>query len=71
MKVLEIRRPSAKRLYEQFDSGNQSGFVTEDLVAIAQAHQANKWSEPQTYEQYMAEDESAYQEWLHSKGGKV
>lgn len=71
MKVFEIRRPSARRLHEQFDPQNHTGFVTEDLVAIAQAHQADKWAGPQTYEEFIAEDETAYQAWLSSQGSKV
>lgn len=70
MKIQEVRRPSARCLMETFDSSNRSGFLTEDLVSIAQAHQADQWSAPQTYEQYMAEDEQEYQAWLSSQQSK-
>jgi hypothetical protein len=71
MKFFEIRQPSGRTLTEQFNSDNRTGFLTEDLVAIAQAHHNNSWSAPQTYEEFVTEDEVEYQKWLKDQDRKI
>lgn len=44
MKITEVTITSAKSLTESIDAGNTSGFLTEDLVKVAQAHEADNWT---------------------------
>ncbi len=53
MRINEVQQPSDKALFESIDADNNTGFLTEDLVKIVRAHQANEWSEPMTAEQMM------------------
>lgn len=43
MKITEITQPSIQSITESIDSTNNSRFITEDLVGIVEAHQANDW----------------------------
>lgn len=51
MNLNEIKQPSDKKLFEDLDAQNDTGFLTEDLVKITRAKQDAKWSEPMTGEQ--------------------
>ena len=46
MKINEIHVP--KSLFETIDAKNASGYLTEDLVKIVEAHTDNQWSKPMT-----------------------
>lgn len=43
MQIKEITQPSTKAIFESIDATNSSGFITEDLVGIVKAHQADQW----------------------------
>ena len=70
MKLTEIRKPSERKLFEEFDKDNHTGFATQDLVQIYKQHTEGNWLPGVTYEQYLVEDEAEYQAWLAS-GGKT
>ncbi len=53
MKINEVKVSSTKSLFEDLDKNNNTGFLTEDLVKVVQAHQTNEWSEPMTAEQLL------------------
>ena len=53
MKINEVKVSSTKSLFEELDKNNNTGFLTEDLVKVVQAHQINEWSEPMTAEQLL------------------
>ncbi len=53
MKINEVKVSSTKSLFEELDKNNNTGFLTEDLVKVVQAHQTNEWSEPMTAEQLL------------------
>lgn len=55
MKHKEIKVDSAKKLTEAVGANNDTGFLTEDLVKIAQAEQMGDWSEPQSADEFLAE----------------
>jgi hypothetical protein len=55
MKHKEITVDSAKKLTEAIAANNDTGFLTEDLVKIAQAEQLNEWGNPQTADEFLAE----------------
>jgi len=40
-------------LFEQLDTGNDTGFATTDLVKVVRQHQSGQWSEPMTAEELM------------------
>jgi hypothetical protein len=70
MKLTEIRKPSERKLFEEFDKDNNTGFATEDLVQIYKQHTEGRWLPPVSAEQLLAEDEAEYQAWL-AAGGKT
>lgn len=37
MKLKEVKQPSDKKLFEEIDKNNDTGFLTEDLVQIVRA----------------------------------
>jgi hypothetical protein len=43
MKITEVTQSSTKAIFESIDADNNSGFLTEDLVGIVKAHQADQW----------------------------
>lgn len=43
MKINEVTQPSTKAIFESIDATNNSGFLTEDLVGVVKAHQADQW----------------------------
>ena len=47
-----------EELYALLDEGNDSGMATADLVEIVQTHQANEWSDPMTFEEFIAWEDS-------------
>ena len=51
MNLKEIKQPSDKKLFEELDRQNDTGFLTEDLVEIYRTKEAGEWSEPMTSEQ--------------------
>lgn len=53
MKLTEVQQPSDKALFEQIDSDNDTGFLTEDLVKIARA-KTGEWKEHLTEETFEA-----------------
>ena len=55
MKFNEIKIPSTKKLTEQLDLDNQTGFLTEDLVKIVQEDRACKFSKLMTMEELLSE----------------
>lgn len=42
-------------LREHIDHCNNTGFATDDLMQILEAHEQGLWSQPQTYDQILAE----------------
>lgn len=58
MKITEVTKSSARALQESFAQDNKTGFLTEDLVRIAQAEQEGQWSEPMTADELLAEMDS-------------
>jgi len=55
MKIKQVTRPSFNRLVEEIAKTNDTGFRSEDLARIVEAHAADCWSEPMTAEEFMAE----------------
>lgn len=55
MKITEVTQPSDQSLFEQLDSGNDSGFATADLVKVVRQHQTGQWSEPMTADELVAQ----------------
>jgi len=53
MKITEVTR--RQQLREDLAQNNTTGFVTEDLVRIVEAHESDCWSEPQTADELIAE----------------
>ena len=53
MKITEVTR--RHQLREAINQDNDTGFLTEDLVRIVEAHESNEWSEPQTADELLAE----------------
>ena len=48
MRLFEVTQLNEEELFETLDRTNDTGYLTEDLVKIVQADQANEWSEPMT-----------------------
>ncbi len=55
-------------LFEELSKDNDTLFATEDLVKIVKANIEDKWLPGVTYEEYLKEEETEYQAWLHSRG---
>ena len=57
MKINEVTIPSEKAIFESIDATNNSGFLTEDLVGVVKAHQADQWQshDADTYMQNLLE----------------
>lgn len=53
MKITEVTRRSELREY--VEKNNNTGFLTEDVVRIIEAHNSDCWSEPQTADELIAE----------------
>ena len=45
MKITEVTKQSDARLFESIDANKEPGFLTEELVQVARAHEAAEWSE--------------------------
>ena len=58
MKITEVSRPSRKRIAEEIDKTNNTGFLTEDLVRIYETYTSECWSEPMTADELLAEMDS-------------
>jgi hypothetical protein len=59
MKIIEITLPSSdKVLFEQLNTVNDTGFLTEDLVKIARENQSGTWTEPVSADEFLAEMDS-------------
>lgn len=58
MKINEVSQPSDKTLFESIDRTNGTGFLTEDLMKIYRTEKQNKWSEPMTADELLAEMDS-------------
>jgi hypothetical protein len=43
MHITEIITPLTQSLYESIDAVNTTGYLTEDLVSIVHAHNADEW----------------------------
>lgn len=56
MKITEVTR--RRQLREEIAENNSTGFLTEDLVRIMEAHESDSWSEPQTADELIAEMDS-------------
>lgn len=56
MKITEVTR--RQQLREDIAQHNDTGFLTEDLVRIAEAHESDCWSEPMTADELLAEMDS-------------
>jgi hypothetical protein len=50
MNLKEVKQPSDKKLFEEIEATNDTGFLTEDLVKVVRAKDG-PWSEPMTSEQ--------------------
>lgn len=55
MKITEVARPSFKRLVEEIDKNNNTGFLSEDIARIIEADMSGCWSQPQTADELIAE----------------
>lgn len=55
MKITEVTRPRGQALWEALDTDNDTGFLTEDLVRILQAHESACWSPAQTADELIHE----------------
>ncbi len=58
MKITEVTKPSDKKLFETLDRQNDTGFLTEDLVKIVREDEKSNWSDPMTFDEFMAEMDS-------------
>ena len=45
MKINEVTKTNREALFEELDADNTTGFSTETLVKVVEAHQANVWEE--------------------------
>jgi len=45
MKINEVTKTNRQSLFEELDSDNKTGFPTETLVSVVEAHQADVWEE--------------------------
>lgn len=54
MKINETIQPSTKTLMEAFGSDNDTGFRTEDLVAVYRTHAKDEW-QPASLEEALGE----------------
>lgn len=57
MKITEVTRPRGQKLFEALAQDNNTGFLTEDLVNIVEAHEGT-WSDAMTADELLAEMES-------------
>lgn len=71
MKITEVARPTFKRLVEEFSRDNNTGFLAEDLARIAESHDSNCWSEPQTADELIAEMDAWDAEYNGSKTNSI
>lgn len=58
MKITEVARPTFKRLVEEIEKTNDTGFLSEDLARIVEADMSNCWSDPMTADELLAEMDS-------------
>ena len=58
MKITEVARLTFKRLVEEIEKTNDTGFSSQDLARIVEADMTNCWSKPMTAEELMAEMDS-------------
>lgn len=56
MKITEVTR--RHQLREAIAQNNTTGFLTEDLVRIAEMEESGRWSESQTADELIAEMDS-------------
>jgi hypothetical protein len=45
MKINEVTKTNRQALFEELNSDNNTGFPTETLVNVVEAHQADVWEE--------------------------
>ena len=53
MRIDEITKLEGKALHEAIDAENDTGFKTDDLVRIVEAHRKNEWKTFDTTEALM------------------
>lgn len=58
MKITEVTKTNKQALTEAIDVENGTGFLTEDLVNIVEAHETGAWSKPVSGDEMMAIIES-------------
>jgi hypothetical protein len=58
MKINEVTQFSTKTLFETIHHDNTSGFLTEDLVKIAQVEKDGEWSKSMTADDLLDEMDS-------------
>lgn len=58
MKITEVARPTFKRLVEDIEKINTTGFRSEDLAHIVEADITDCWSKPMTADELLAEMDS-------------
>lgn len=56
MKITEVTKSKLDVLKEELEQNNDTGFMTEDLVKIADQHFNGEWSEPMTLEESLEFD---------------
>lgn len=52
MRINEITRLEGKALHEAIQAENDTGFKTEDLVKIVEAHRKNEWRTFESTEEF-------------------
>ena len=46
MKITEVMKTKREALHEAISTDNTTGFLTEDLVSITEAHESKTWEQP-------------------------
>lgn len=54
MKIIEVTMTSKQALTEAIDRENDTGFLTEDLVNIVEAHEHGGWTRPVSGDEMMS-----------------
>lgn len=62
MKSAEFTKSKLDVLKEDLEQNNNTGFLTEDLVKIAEQHINGTWTEPMTLEESLAADRKILEE---------
>ena len=54
MKITEVTMTKKQALTEAIAAENDTGFLTEDLVRVVEAHESSTWSKPVSGDQMMS-----------------